>query len=223
MYDFIRGPMVWISLLVFVLGSIYQIIRFIQMSRKMQLQNNNPTIVEKPNPYEKTSRGIILHTIAKLRQTIIGTSPVTVVVTTIFHFCLIITPIFLLGHNELMDVSLGFGLGSFAENTSDILTIIFLACALYFLLRRIFYARVRAISSFYDYLILCLSVAPFLTGFLAYHQIFDYKTIMVIHIVCGELMLICIPFTKLVHMIFFFINRIFLVSEYSLGTGNRTW
>ena len=122
-----------------------------------------------------------------------------------------------------MDVSVGFGLGSFTENTTDIMTIIFLACALYFLLRRIFYARVRAITSLYDYLILCLSVAPFLTGFLAYHQIFDYKTIMVIHIVCGELMLICIPFTKLVHMIFFFINRIFLVSEYSLGTGNRTW
>ena len=95
MYDFIRGPMVWISLLVFVLGSIYQIIRFIQMSRQTQLQHNNPAIVEKPNPYEKTSRGIILYTIAKLRQTILGASPVTVVVTTIFHFCLIITPIFL--------------------------------------------------------------------------------------------------------------------------------
>jgi hypothetical protein len=82
---------------------------------------------------------------------------------------------------------------------------------------------VRIISTAYDYLVLGITVAPFLTGFFAYHLWFDYKTVITIHMLVGELMLIAIPFTKIGHMVFFFFVRILIGSEYSFGRGSREW
>jgi nitrate reductase gamma subunit len=82
---------------------------------------------------------------------------------------------------------------------------------------------VRAITSFYDYLVLALATVPFLSGFLAFHQIFDYRTVMIVHMLSGELMLMAIPFTKLTHMIFFFLNRFLVVNEHTIGRGSRAW
>ena len=83
--------------------------------------------------------------------------------------------------------------------------------------------RVQALSTPYDYLLLFITVAPFLTGFFAYHQWFDYKTVILLHILAGEVMLIAIPFSKLGHMVFFFFIRILLGSEFSFWRGNRSW
>ena len=33
MYDFIRGPLVWVAFLVFIFGTAYQVYRFYQLSR----------------------------------------------------------------------------------------------------------------------------------------------------------------------------------------------
>ena len=68
-----------------------------------------------------------------------------------------------------------------------------------------------------------IAALPFLTGFLAYHQWFTYKTVITLHALTGELMLIAIPFTKLSHMVFFFFVRGFVASEHSVARGDRVW
>jgi nitrate reductase gamma subunit len=84
--------------------------------------------------------------------------------------------------------------------------------------------RVKAITTWSDYLFLSLAAAPFVTGFFAYHEVFEnYRLIISLHILSGELMLMTVPFTKFVHMIYSVIIRLTVVSEYSLGRGNRTW
>ena len=100
------------------------------------------------------------------------------------------------------DQSWGCSLWSLHESLTDGLTIVVLICVAFFMMRRIFLARVRAITSFYDYVVLLIAAGPFLTGVLAYHQWFDYPVVMILHILAGELMLITIPFTKLGHMLF---------------------
>ena len=94
----------------------------------------------------------------------------------------------------------------------------------YFLCRRLFRARVRAIPSAYDYVVLFFATAPFITGFMAYHHFLDYDTVILLHMLAGEIMLMAIPFTKLVHMPFFFINRFVMIHENTFGTGgSRIW
>jgi len=136
---------------------------------------------------------------------------------------LIGVPLFLLGHNMLLSQSWGLNLWSLPESITDVSTVVVIVCAAFFLGRRLFLARVRAITTAYDYLVLLIAVAPFLTGYFAYHQWFDYHTVMTVHILSGVAMLITIPFTKLGHMLFFFLYRFLIGSEYSFARGARAW
>lgn len=219
MYDFIRGPMVWISIAIFFGGIIWQVFRFLALSRTVdEPKLKRPAELAKEDP--PAGAGGLLYA---LKLSIFKTSPGMIIVTSVFHLCLIVVPLFLLGHNILIERAIGFSLFSFSEKISDTLTVIFLLCGLYFLYRRLFVERVRIITSGTDFLMLLLATAPFITGFLAYHQIFDYKLMIVLHILAGEAMLILAPFTKFVHMVFFFAVRFTVKGEWALGSGNRTW
>lgn len=223
-YDFIRGPLVWISFIVFFLGLIYQVFSFVSMTEKKDHTVYNPRPRKKKEPFSLSGENITKF-LTKVKLSIVGVNPVMLIVTTVFHLCLIIAPLFLLAHNILLSNAIGVSLFSFSECTTDYLTIVLIACGLYFLIRRIFVARVKAITTVYDYVMLFLATAPFITGYLAYHQLLPdyYRLIISLHILSGELMLMAVPFTKFVHMAFFFVFRFAIESEYSLGKGNRTW
>lgn len=225
MYDLVRGPLVWVSIIVFVLGTVFQVIRFYRLSKKLgtpSVRVRIRPVKKRPAPIQSFD-GAFADWLSRVKLTILGKSPITIIVSSIFHFCLFITPIFLLGHNELFDLSWGFSLFSFSEAFTDFLTQVLLVCAAYFLFRRLFIPRVRSISSPYDFVVLFIAVMPFLTGYLAYHHIFHYRTVMILHMLFGELMLIAIPFTKLTHMIFFFLNRFIILNEHTLGKGSRVY
>ncbi len=220
-YDLSRGPLVWISFVVLILGCIYRTITFLSITRKKD--NTYLTTAQKKKISKQSEGKGFFQILGPLKFTVLGLHPVVIIVSTIFHLILFITPIFLLAHNMLLDESIGVSLVSFSEKITDYMTIIFLAGALFFLIRRILIPRVRAITSFYDYSILFITVAPFLTGFLAYYQIFDYKLIVTLHMLSGELMLVAAPFTKIFHMVFFFFGRFIFANEHTLLKGSRTW
>lgn len=221
MYDLIEGQLVSIAFIIFVLGLLYQGSQFFKLTRKKEWIF--PPLPGTGKRVKKTVVQYIIAGLASLKGTLWKTDPLMMIVTSVFHSCLILLPIFLLGHNILLDQSWGVSLWSLPEFFTDGLTIAVLICVAFFLMRRLFLARVRAITSFYDYFVLLIAAAPFLTGFLAYHQWFDYRIVMILHILAGELMLITIPFTKLGHMLFFFLYRFLIGSEYSFTRGSRTW
>ncbi len=224
MFDFIRGPLVWISCIVFFLGIIYQVFSFRALTTKKETVFFNPRPRKKIKP-AKLNLEAILHGFARIKLSVAGVNPVMIFVTTVFHICLVVAPLFLVAHNVLLDQYIGVSLFTFSEKVTDYMTIILMACVAFFLYRRLFVARVRAITSFYDYVMLFLAAAPFVTGFLAYHQILidHYRLIISLHILSGELMLMAVPFTKFVHMVFFFIFRFTVESEYSIGSIDRSW
>jgi nitrate reductase gamma subunit len=223
MYDLVRGPLVWVAFLVFIIGTVYQVVRFYSLSRKNpQFRLSKPT--GGPPKTEEPIGAPVLTFGQRLRLSIAGTNPVMIAVTTVFHVLLVLTPFFVLGHNVLWDLAWGVSPPSLSEAFTDVLTLIVIGGGVYFLGRRLFMARVRAITSAYDYLILAIATAPFVTGFLAYRHLFDYDTVILLHMLAGEIMLMAIPFTKLVHMPFFFINRFLLVHENTFGAGgSRIW
>lgn len=223
MLAYVRGPMVWIALLVFVSGTAVQILRFFLLTRKAAF---NVPVPIPPKKYPARKKPTIEHMteiVCQLRDTVFATHPLTMAVSTLFHVCLVLLPLFVMAHNEMIELVIGASLPSLPEGLSDELTLIVLFCCAFFLVRRVALARVRAISSLADYLALALATMPFLSGFLAYHQTFDYQTMMIVHMISGELMLMTIPFTKLAHMIFFFFNRFLVINEHTLGRGKRVW
>jgi nitrate reductase gamma subunit len=223
MYDLVRGPLVWVAFGVFIIGTIYQVVRFYALSRKQTTFRLTRPTGGPPKSDEPPVEPVLTFG-QRLRLSIAGKNPVMIAVTTVFHVLLVLTPFFVLGHNVLWDLAWGVSPPSFSEAITDVLTLIVIAGGVYFLARRLFMARVRAITSAYDYVVLAIATAPFITGFLAYRHIFDYDTVILLHMLAGEIMLIAIPFTKLVHMPFFFINRFLLVHENTFGAGgSRVW
>jgi nitrate reductase gamma subunit len=219
MYNFIEGPLVSIAFAVFILGLIFQFFQFFKLTKKKEWIY--PPVEVKRE--KKTPGKWVAFCLASLDGTLWKTDPLMTIVTSVFHVFLILVPVFLLGHNILLSQSWGLSLWSLPESIADILTLVVLICVAFFLGRRLFLPRVRVITSAYDYVVLLFALAPFLTGYFAYHQWFHYDTVMTIHVLAGEVMLMTIPFTKLGHMLFFFLYRFFIGNEYSFARGERTW
>jgi nitrate reductase gamma subunit len=223
MYDFVRGPLMWLSSIIFITGIIYRTVQLFVLTLKKETVPCTKKKVKKTEQKKYSSEEQKFKLLLAFQNSLIGKNPIMAIVSSIFHACLFITPIFAAGHALSLYESWGFSFIKLPDNLIDLLTIIFLACALFFLMRRIVIPRVKSISTPYDYLLLFITAAPFITGFYAYHQYFDYKTVITLHILAGELMLIVMPFTKLGHMVFFFFIRILIGNEYSFGKGKRVW
>jgi len=219
--DFIRGPLAWISFIIFGLGLIVQTFRLVNLTQKKETRHfaaDNAFVPEPLSMRERFSRRL-----AFLKITVIGNNACMVMFSILFHVCLVATPIFLLGHNVLLDASFGFSFISFSEKTSDFMTLVVLMCGLVFFLRRLLLPRVRIISTTYDFILLFVAMTPFLTGFLAHHPALNYHMMITVHILSGELMLVMIPFSKFFHMVFFFVSRFMIINEYSMGHPKRSW
>jgi len=60
---------------------------------------------------------------------------------------------------------------------------------------------------------------PFITGFLAAHNIGNYDFWVIVHVLCGEAMLIAVPFTKLSHFVLFFMSRGQIGMDFGIKRG----
>lgn len=206
LYSFVRGPMVWIAFLVFIGGSVYKIRELILLAKKEKI------IV--PFLNLKFSLRSILHWIIPFASVNWRKRWMVTIITFLFHLCLVFTPIFLLAHNVLFNESFGITLWTLPEGVADLMTLIVIISCVFFFLRRILAPEVRFVTFASDYFILAVAFIPFLTGFLAYHQmLLPHKAMVILHILFGEAMLIAIPFTRLAHMFYFFLTRAYLGSE----------
>ena len=215
----------WTACIVFVTGTIFQVFKLVSLTRLTKPARLSPGAGTAPSrrPEKESRKKWAL----ALRLSILGVNPLMVMVTTLFHGLLIFMPFFVLGHNILLDNAFGFSLPSLPEQVTDMMTFSVIGCALVFLYRRLFTRRVKAITDYKDYLLLLMATAPFITGLLAFHQTFPghYRLIVTLHMVSGELMLMAIPFTKFIHMVYLVIVRLTVKSEYNLTQvkGSRTW
>jgi nitrate reductase gamma subunit len=223
MYEFLKGPLLWISAVICVAGLAYRTVRLFRLTEKKGAAVC-PVTSRKDGPASSISaEEIKLDRIARFQNSVLGRHPVMAVASTLFHLCLFVPPLFLMAHNTLLRHSLGLRLPSIPDGLADFMTLVVLAGGIFFLVRRLAIPKVSAISSRDDYGVLFLTVAPYLTGFLAYHHLFDYKTMLTMHALTGDLLLIALPFTKVGHMVFFFFSRLALGGDSGLGRGNRTW
>ncbi|RJP55400.1 MAG: nitrate reductase [Deltaproteobacteria bacterium] len=215
MYEFVSGPLVWISFIVFIGGSLYRLVSMHKLAKKEKVIY----------PYMSLKYGLrsIIHWVIPFASTNMRRRPLMTVATFAFHICLVLTPVFLLSHNVLWRQSWKISWWTLPEGTADVMTVIVILAAFFFLARRLVLPEVRFVTFASDYVLLAIALAPFLTGFLAYHQWLPYKTILILHILSGELMLIAIPFTRLSHMLYFVFTRAYMGSEFGAVRNSKDW
>ncbi|MCP4693771.1 MAG: respiratory nitrate reductase subunit gamma [Desulfobacterales bacterium] len=215
-YLFLTGPMVWIAFIVFIGGSLFRLI-----SMLMLVNQKEKWIYS----YMSVEHGLrsILHWITPFATTNWKRHPAMTIMTFAFHICLIITPLFALAHLVLLDEAWSFRWGALPETLADIMTLVVIAGCIFFLVRRIKLPEVRYLTSTSDYVLLAIVAAPFITGFLAYHQWFGYPFFLLLHILSGEIMLMAIPFTRLSHMLYSPFTRAYMGSEFGKVRKAKDW
>ena len=136
-----------------------------------------------------------------------------------FHIGAVLVPLFLLAHNLVLKEKIGFSLITLNPLLADVLTWTVIVSAVFLALRRIALPEVRILTTWYDYIILLLAVAPFVSGLVARYELGNYSFWLTVHILCGEALLIAVPFTKLSHIVLFFASRAQLGMDYGIKRG----
>lgn len=215
-YDFVAGPLAWAALLVFIFGVLGRFVHLHFLMRK-----KDPTI----GAYLSFKYGLrslaVWSTPFATRN--MRLNPLMTVMGFAFHICLLLAPLFLMGHVLMLKDSIGLSWVTLPDAAADVMTIIVLIALVYFAVRRCTDRMAKYVTRPQDFLLLLLVGAPFLTGFLAYHQIFDYMTMLVLHIVSAELLLVLIPFTWLSHMVLGPMVRVYMGSEFGGVRHCKDW
>ena len=216
MYNLLTGPLAWISFLIFFIGILIRSSLYIK-----GLDSNIDRITYRVN----TSFGIkeavrsIFFWLVPFFTSGWRTQPVMTILFFVFHISLLASTLFLKAHNMILQERWGFSIITIPDVVSDYLTVAVIVTASILIIRRIKLPQVKILTKPSDYLIIVISVAPFLTGFLAFHQFGNYTFWMLTHIISGELLLIIIPFTKLSHSFLFFLTRAQLGMDYGIKRG----
>lgn len=216
MYDMVTGPLAWFSFLVFFIGMIYRVVWYIRgLDWKLDRVAYRPHFMYGM----KGAIRSILFWIVPFATHGWRKNPGFTVLFAVFHFGLLFTPLFLSAHNILLAERWGFSLPTIPNGLADVLTLAVIVSALFLALRRIAMPEVRILTTAYDYALLLIAVAPFVTGILAFHQASDYSFWLTAHILSGEVWLIAIPFTKLSHFALFFLSRGQIGMDYGIKRG----
>jgi nitrate reductase gamma subunit len=202
---FAEGPLLWIAFLIFIIGTLVRMAQFLFVARTK----------DKPF-YKYFSLKYILATLARWLLPLnadVKKNPVFIICVYLFHICLIVVPIWLAGHVSLWEESrFGWSWSSLPDKWADWMTLLLLAIAIYFILRRALSPDLRIITTFSDYLLLAVTALPFVTGYFLTHGTLDSikflgDNMRLLHVLSAELMLILIPFTRLSHSVLFFFSR----------------
>lgn len=216
MYDLLTGPMFWLSLGICLIGLL---VRLVLYFKGLNWQLDRVAYTAHPAQGFRGALRSIIKWLIPFGTHSWRRQPFMTVVFFGFHAGAVLVPLFLLAHNLFLQEKIGFSLITLNPLLADVLSWMVVAGALFLALRRIALPEVRILTTTYDYLILLISVAPFITGLLARYEVGSYTFWLLLHILCGEVLLIAIPFTKLSHIVLFFASRAQLGMDYAIKRG----
>ena len=216
MYNFLTGPALWATFIIFGGGLLLRIAWLYRLSRKKdQVVYNHASFA--------WGAKSIFYWMVPWGSASMRLQPLFTLMVFVFHITLLMVPLFFCAHNILWDEAFGISLWSMPNLWADAMSVILIVAIIYLVIRRIIRSEVRILTGAWDYILLGITALPFLTGFLAFHQLGPYETLMIAHVLTGELLLILIPFTKLGHMVLFFFTRAFIGFEMGGRRGARSW
>jgi nitrate reductase gamma subunit len=216
LYTFLSGPMLWISIAMCLTGLVIRSILYI---KGLNWQLDRVAYTAHPKAGIKGAARSIFFWLIPFGTWSWRAQPFMTALFYMFHTGAICVPLFLAAHNMIFREQFHFSLYTLSPMTADLLSWGVVVSAVFLALRRIALPEVRILTTFYDYLMILLSAAPFVTGLACRYAIGDYFTWMLAHMICGEILLIAIPFTKLSHIALFFLSRAQLGMDFGIKRG----
>ena len=199
--DFARGPALQWSLIVFVLGVLWRLV-----GTGFMVRPKNLSVPRKTGEFwfglrTIVSRSFLPHTFEKLVVT-------QYALAYTLHIGLFIVVLLFVPHILFLESLLGVSWPGLPNNLILVVGGITLASSVALLVRRLTHPALKVISSADDYITWCVTTLPLVTGFLTFAHLGPrYETMLAIHILSFELLLIWFPFGKLMHTFFVFPSR----------------
>lgn len=195
-----RGPGLQIATVIFVAGVVIRFFEIFMLGRKANLAE--------PKGSEMTNglRTMITRTVPD-RGTF-KRSSVTIVSGYIFHIGLFVVCFLSAPHILFLKGVFGVGWPALPTTVIDAFAVVTIIAMLATLVNRLTNRVMRFLTNFEDLLTWFVTFLPMITGYIAFHRVgMTAPTLLAIHILSVELLLIVFPFTKLMHAFTLFIAR----------------
>jgi nitrate reductase gamma subunit len=196
----VRGPAFQIATAILVLGIIVRILEILILGRK-------PNLAEaRGSAFAGGMRTIVTRTF--LDSGTWKRSGFTLIAGYVFHIGLFVTILLFAPHILVIEEVLGISWPALPTPVVDATAVITIIALLVVLLHRIKDPVLRFLSRFQDYFVWFLTILPLLSGYIAFHRIgLPPTTLIAIHILSVELLMVAFPFTKLAHAFTLFMAR----------------
>jgi nitrate reductase gamma subunit len=190
--NWVRGQGFQIAIIIFIAGVIIRFAEILLLGRKTNLAE------AKGSEMGGGLRTIVTRSVPD--GSTLKRSTFTIVAGYIFHIGLFVTIFFFAPHILMFKDVIGFGWPSIPTPIVDALAVISIIALLAILVHRMRDNVLRFITTTEDYLVWLLTILPLITGYIAFHRIgMTAPTLLAIHILSVELLLVAFPFTKLMH------------------------
>jgi nitrate reductase gamma subunit len=190
--SWVRGPGFQIATVILVAGVVIRILEILLLGRKANLAE------AKGSEMYSGLRTVVTRSLPDTST--FKRSTFTVVAGYIFHLGLFVTIFFFAPHILLIKDIIGFGWPSIPTQIVDALTVVSIITLLAILVHRFNNKVLRYLTNFEDLLVWFVTIAPLVTGYMAFHRIgMAGPTMLGIHILSVELLMVIFPFTKLMH------------------------
>ena len=189
-----RGPLFQISLAVCVLGLAYR-----TGTTLFQLASAWRRAGDRDLPLAAVGRATLAWIFPRR---LLRARPLYSAASIVFHAGVILLPLFLAGHVALWQASIHIPWPVLGRGAADVLTVAAMAALAGLLAGRLVSRAPRALTGPQDVAVLALLLALTAAGFLAAHPAlspFGSRTMLLVHVLLGDLALILTPTTKLVH------------------------
>jgi len=201
--EFARGPAFQASVLILIAGVAWRLVAIILLRRRPQFAEPRHGLPARIGGGATT----ILSRFVP-RRTFWPRIAVSVVLSATFHIGLAIIVFGGAPHILLIHQLTGLTWPSLPRGVISLVSGVTLACMIALLIRRLNHPVLRLLSTADDYLSWLLVFLPVLTGvLLSGETIGGYATLLALHIFSVELMMIWLPFGKLMHAGLVFAGR----------------
>jgi nitrate reductase gamma subunit len=198
----VRGPGLDIAVGIFLLGVLWRLFEIYSLGRKPDLAAPR---------HRPGASG--LHTVFRRSMPPHGMfkrSPVSYLGGYIFHIGLAIVVFGFAPHILLVRNLTGLSWPALPSQVVDLAAVVTMAAMVVVLVDRINKPAKRFLSTFEDWFTWAVTFLPVLTGWMAVqHLLLPYTTMLALHILSVELLLVVLPFTKLFHAFTLFGSRWF--------------
>ena len=198
--SWVRGPGFQIASVIFVFGIIVRLLEILMLGRKANLAEANGS---------EMSGGLraIFSRMVPENDTM-KRSRFTVVAGYVFHFGLFIVIFFFAPHILLIHEVTGLGWPAIPTPVVDMATVITIIALAAVLLHRVKDPVMQYLTKTQDYLVWLVTFLPLVTGYIAFHRVgLTAPSLLALHILSIELLMVVFPFTKLMHAFTFVLSR----------------